>query len=144
MFEIGLPELSVGIGGIWPLDCRESVLAREAVYESAEGEDVLDFSRESNRELGDDASSGLAMRSPPRDWDKLKSPSIVNDGKRQRAVVTPTTQGSFGSMSLRRDNSLCSNEVSRPSSTSGTSCKWVGPKEYRGTSYELRNTRVRT
>ena len=29
-------------------------------------------------ELGDDAASGLAIRKPPRDWDRLRSPSMVD------------------------------------------------------------------
>lgn len=41
----------------------------------------------------EDASSGLAMRKPPRDWERLKSPSIAgvpNDEASWRDLICPS------------------------------------------------------
>lgn len=38
-----------------------------------------------NEELGD-SSSGFAIRRPPRDWERLKSPSMIHSRGQQRTV----------------------------------------------------------
>lgn len=48
------------------------------VWEEAKGENEGGDLIDSSLTGGADSSSGLAIRRPPRDWDRLKSPSMAD------------------------------------------------------------------
>ena len=82
--DSGRPEVSSGSEGRCPLDCEDSILDSDTACESIEPCSEL---AESGCDPGEGASSGLAILSPPRDCERLKSPSIVHRAAQRGATV---------------------------------------------------------
>lgn len=80
-----------------------------------------------------DASSGLAMRKPPRDWERLKSPSIAGVPRVKRVTGLVLVYAVFGVGKMAIDNwyKLCGGAsqlvVVKVKATSGSAIGyWLG------------------